>query len=150
MSHASPDDGFLARFRGSFTGLLSWEQLDTFWGVLKQKAGAGWYIYAIGEPAPTAPRSDAELRTFIDRVDALLREDHRESYCGIVYTDSKTDPSFVKIFDPNYLGASCGSSKNPPLPGWILSLVPPIDLESRRPLPEKRRRWWQGLWNEAS
>lgn len=150
MSLASPDDGFLARFRGSFTGLLTWEQLDAFWDTVRRKAGAGWYIYAIGEAAPRHPRGEAEVRRFIDRVNALLREDHRESYCGIVYADSKTDPSFVKIFDPNYLGASCGSSRHPPLPGWVMSLVPPVALESRRPLPEKRRRWWRGLWDEGA
>jgi len=67
-----------------------------------------------------------------------------------VYTDSKTDPSFVKIFDPNNLGVVCGFSDNPPLPGWVMSKIPPIELDASTFLPANRRRWWQNLWKKAS
>lgn len=140
------EDPFYIAFRGSFTSLMQWAQLDTFWNTVKTKADAGWYVYCIGEPVPVKHLSAAQLEMFVNEVDALLRRDHDESYCGIVYTDSKTEPTFIKIFDPNHLGVSCGSSKNPPLPGWTLSLLPPAHLESKRPLPEGRRRWWRGLW----
>lgn len=139
-------DPFLTAFRGSFTSVMQWHQLDTLWETVRTRAAAGWYIYCIGEPVPTAPRSAAEVEKFIHAVDTLLRRDHDEDYCGIVYVDDKTEPAFIKIFDPYNLGVSCGSSKNPPLPGWTLSLLPPAPLESKRPLPEGRRRWWQGLW----
>lgn len=148
-SQAQPqteETAFLTAFRGSFSSLMQWSQLDAFWDTLRARADAGWYVYCIGEALPHHALSAAQLRKFIQEVDILLRRDHDESYCGIVYTDSKTDPTFVKIFDPNHLGASCGSSKNPPLPGWIVSLLPPVHLESKRPLPEGRRRWWKGLW----
>ncbi len=143
---ASVDDPFYGAFRGSFTSLMQWAQLDEFWATVQAKADAGWYIYCIGEPVPTAARTAAEVEKFLKAVDTLLRNDHDESYCGIVYTDNKTDPTFIKIFDPNHLGVSCGSSKNPPLPGWTLTLIPPTQLESKRPLPEGRRRWWRNLW----
>ena len=32
-----------------------------------------------------------------------------------------------------------------PLPGWILSKLPPADLETMAPFPDNRRRWWQRL-----
>jgi hypothetical protein len=51
----------------------------------------------------------------------------------------------VKIFDPHNLGVSCGFSDNPPLPGWILSKLAPIDLKVST-LPGNRRRWWQRLF----
>lgn len=140
------EDPFHDAFRGSFTSLMQWTQLDEFWATVRTKADAGWYIYCIGEPLPAQPRSAAQTLKFLQEVDVLLHQDHDESYCGIVYTDSKTNPTFIKIFDPNHLGVSCGSSKNPPLPGWTMSLLPPTLLESKRPLPEGRRRWWQGLW----
>ncbi len=152
MFHASPartqpqDEVFYTAFRGSFTSLMQWNQLDSFWDTVRAKADAGWYVYCIGEPVPTQHLSAEAVQKFVQAVDALLRRDHDESYCGIVYTDSKTDPTFIKIFDPNHLGVSCGSSKNPPLPGWTLSLLPPAYFESKRPLPEGRRRWWKGLW----
>lgn len=140
---------FLEQFRGSFTSLLSWSQLTEFWNVVRANAGAGWYVYGIGHAVPSQACSAAEIDKFIHEVDALLRRDHQEDYCGIVYADSKINPTFIKIFDPNNLGVSCGSSKNPPLPGWIMSLAPPQALESPRVVPEQRKRWWQGLWAGA-
>jgi hypothetical protein len=140
------DDPFSTAFRGSFTSLMHWAHLDEFWTAVQAKADAGWYVYCVGEPVPAKPLTGAQVQKFLKEVDSLLRRDHDEDYCGIVYTDSKTDPTFIKIFDPNNLGVSCGSSKNPPLPGWTMTLVPPAPLESKRPLPEGRRRWWQSLW----
>lgn len=125
---------------------MQWAQLDSFWEVVRTRPGAGWYAYCIGEPVPTQPLSAAQVDTFLKAIDALLRHDHDETYCGIVYTDSKTEPTFIKIFDPNNLGMSCGTSMNTPLPGWTLTRLPPSLLESKRPLPEGRRRWWRELW----
>lgn len=142
-------DPFYAAFRGHFTSLLSWETLDRFWRTVRTQPD-GWYIYAVGEPLPRTARSAAETRCFIDAVDRLLREDHREDYCGIVYTDSHEHPAFIKIFDPHNLGVSCGFSSQPPMPGWILSRLPPSLLEDRRPLPASRQRWWRSLWETSS
>ncbi|MDH5511576.1 MAG: hypothetical protein OEY27_00020 [Gammaproteobacteria bacterium] len=138
---------FHKAFRGNFTSLLSWQQLDEFWDILRRKAGAGWYIYAVGTPVPVQPSPSDNVLKFIDEVDALLRKDHYEDYCGIVYTDSKEDPELIKIFDPDNLGVSCGFSDNPPLPGWVMSLIPPQPLATKRPLPAGRQRWWQALWD---
>jgi len=143
---AEVESPFLDAFRGSFTSLMQWTQLDEFWTTVLARADTGWYIYCIGEPVPVRPCSTAQVEKFVQEVNTLLRRDHDESYCGIVYADSKSNPGFVKIFDPNNLGVSCGSSKNPPLPGWTMSLLPPTQLESKRPLPESRRRWWRSLW----
>ena len=143
---AAPEDSFQTAFRGHFTGLLSWGQLDAFWQVVRQNASAGWYLYAVGEAVPTQTSNAEQVLDFVREVDGLLRTEHREDYCGIVYTDSTTEPRLIKIFDPNNLGVSCGYSDNPPLPGWVMSLIPPRELQGRRPLPGNRRRWWQKLW----
>jgi hypothetical protein len=139
-------DPFLEQFRGSFTSTLRWPQLDALWETLNQKSDAGWYAYAIGEAPPEAPLTADQMTTFIKEVDTLLRKEHEEDYCGIVYADNLSNPTFVKIFDPNNLGVSCGFSDNPPLPGWILSLVKPCDLENALPQPGNRKRWWQRLF----
>ena len=136
---------FRAAFTGRFENVLRWEHLDRFWEVLKRDAGGGWYIYAVGESPPENPVSAELFRTFLSEVDQLLRSEHDEDYCGIVYTDSMQAPRFVKIFDPNNLGVSCGYSDNPPLPGWILSRLKPVDLNAEASLPGNRRRWWQRL-----
>lgn len=134
--------GFLERFRGRFDGILRWEQLDRFWDTMRTDADDGWYIYAVGETPPSVPAPAARLLAFIDEIDMLLRREHGEDYCGVVYVDDLAVPTYVKIFDPNNLGVSCGSSENPPLPGWILSRIAPEDLEALPP-PHGRRRWWQ-------
>lgn len=146
---AVAESPFQIQFRGSFASLLSWQQLGDFWQVLTARADRGWYIYAIGDAPPQRPRSADDVKKFLHAIDALLRRDHHEDYCGIVYADSKIDPTFVKIFDPNHLGSSCGSSKYPPLPGWIMSLSEPTALPSPRLVPEQRKRWWAELWQTA-
>jgi hypothetical protein len=146
MRPAPIEDPFYSAFRGRFTGVLSWQDLDDFWKVVRGHA-AGWYVYAIGEPAPVQPSTPEQVNNFLNEVDALLRKEHQEDYCGIVYTDSKTEPSMIKIFDPNNLGVQCGFSDNPPLPGWVMSRLPPATLESRDRRPEGRKRWWRRLWD---
>jgi len=140
-----PQDPFRQAFKGRFESILRWEQLEGLWEALRRDAGGGWYIYAIGETPPSQVVSGELLKTFLSEIDQLLRKEHGEDYCGIVYTDSMQAPQFVKIFDPNNLGVSCGFSDNPPLPGWILSKLPPSDLKATAALPGNRRRWWQQL-----
>ncbi len=125
---------------------MQWRQLDDFWAVLRERADKDWFIYAVGEQPPVSPSSQEQVLTFVDEVDALLRKEHDEDYCGIVYADDKKDPGFIKIFDPNNLGVSCGFSDNPPLPGWILSKIKPVELEEALNPPGNRRRWWQRIF----
>jgi hypothetical protein len=135
---------FQALFSGRLWAVMSWEGLDAFWKRIDP--AAGWYLYAVGEPPPTAPAAPEAVSAFISNVDALLRREHHHDYCGIVYADDLMTPRLIKIFDPNNLGVSCGFSAQPPLPGWILSRVPPEDLKPAAPLPEGRKRWWRSLF----
>jgi hypothetical protein len=138
-------DPFAAAFRGRFRNVLSWEQLDRLWEALRHDADNGWHIYATGETPPVEPASAEMLRSFLSEIYGLLREEHDEEYCGIVYADSFESPRFVKIYDPGNLGVSCGYSDHPPLPGWILSRLPPSDLNAAARTPANRRRWWRHL-----
>ncbi|MEE9491982.1 MAG: hypothetical protein V3W04_01200 [Gammaproteobacteria bacterium] len=141
------EDAFRTAFRGGFSGVLRWPQLDDLWTTIKKNNREGWYIYAIGTPPPVETSSAEDFDHFLNEVDSLLRTEHAEEFCGVVYVDSVSDPSFVKIFDPNNLGVSCGYSDNPPLPGWIISRLQPVDLQAQGPLPGNRRRWWQRLFS---
>lgn len=130
-------------YSGRLWSLLSWQQLSDFWARIDR--GAGWYLYAVGEPLPAAPATAEEVERFLAETDALLRKEHHHDYCGIVYADDLEAPRIVKIYDPNNLGVSCGFSKNPPPPGWIMSRVPPVELQRAGSLPESRKRWWRSL-----
>ncbi len=151
QSKKSPEDfqldPFYKKFKGSFTSCMRWDDLTILWHILKQRANLNWYLYAIGEPLPDSPASENELLLFIAEIDKLLRSEHEEDYCGIVYADDKKAPTFIKIYDPNNLGVSCGFSNDPPLPGWVLSIIPPKPLEDKSVLTQQRKRWWQRLWS---
>lgn len=146
MVQASENE-YMAAFRGGFTSALRWPQLDALWDVLRGMNDGGWYVYAVGETPPQTPLTVPELELFISEIDAFLRREHEEDYCGIVYADSLTHPGMIKIYDPHNLGVSCGFSDNPPLPGWVVSRLPPCDLPSTRVLPNNRRRWWRRLFS---
>jgi hypothetical protein len=134
---------FDALFDGTLFSLLSWDHLSTFWQRLDPSAG--WYLYALGESRPEQPADKEHVATFIREIDNLLRKEHDEDYCGIVYTDDVDQPTLVKIYDPNHLGTSCGSSKNRVLPGWVMSRIPPSDLSPSHLVPQNRKRWWQNI-----
>ncbi|WP_459868712.1 hypothetical protein [Endothiovibrio diazotrophicus] len=146
MNDVVSSDPYYLAFRGSFKGVLRWPQLDALWKTLRGRAGLGWYVYAVGEEPPAETAAEERLVHFIEEIDELLRREHEEEYCGIVYTDSFDEPTYVKIFDPHNLGVSCGFSENPPLPGWILSLIPPCDLPAAMPHTGSRKRWWRKIF----
>jgi len=143
---AANSNEFLSAFNSSFAGILRWPQLDELWHVLRNDASGQWYVYAVGEPPPSAPANAEQVERFITEIDQLLRRDHQEDYCGVVYVDDPAQPRFVKIYDPHNLGVSCGYSTNPPLPGWVMSKLAPVDLQLQGPLSGQRKRWWQRLF----
>lgn len=137
---------YLAAFRGRFSGILRWPELDALWDRLRAVNDGAWYVYAVGEEPPHEPAAAEQLERFIVEIDDLLRREHGEDYCGIVYVDDRDEPRFIKIFDPHNLGVVCGFSEQPPLPGWVLSRLPPGDLAAAIPPPAARRRWWQRMF----
>jgi hypothetical protein len=137
------DNTYLGRFRGGFSGILRWPQLDALWQRMIEDEKGGWYIYRIGESPPASPSDADEFGQFIEWLDKRLRRDHGEDYCGIVYADNSERPTFVKIYDPKNLGMVCGSSDNPPLPGWTLSKLKPTDLLEALTPSAARKPWWR-------
>lgn len=139
---------FQRLYTGRLWSVLAWDQLTALWQRIDP--AAGWYLVAVGvSPAPTFAADAAGVSAFIERIDSLLRAEHHESYCGIVYADDLENPRLIKIYDPNKLGSSCGSSQNPPLPGWIMSRLPPDEIVAGRAAPENRKRWWRGLLGDS-
>jgi len=128
------NDPYYVAFCGYLKGIKEWQDLDAFLDTLKSINDGNWYIYTISEQPPETPASTEEFSTFIHDTNQLLRERHKEDYCGIVYVDNIDQPGFIKIYDPDNLGVVCGFSDNPPLPGWILSRLKPCDLNEPEPV----------------
>ena len=135
-------------FKGSFTSALRWPQLDSLWEAVKQQPD-GWYIYFVGKELPQTQVDKDSLLRFITEIDALLHKDHKHDYCGIVYSDDFDSPKMIKIFDPKNLGSSCGSSGQIVPPRWVLSKIPPDEIEDDAPIPMNRQRWWQNIWQAS-
>ena len=139
---------YRAPAEGRLWSVLEWDRLGELWR--RVDPAAGWYLLAAGEPVPAQAADGPTVSEFISRIDALLRSEHREAYCGIVYADDLDAPCLIKIYDPNNLGSSCGSSKNPPGPGWIMSRVAPdAALPAATTVPAGRKRWWQALFPDS-
>ncbi|PKM45732.1 MAG: hypothetical protein CVV05_05590 [Gammaproteobacteria bacterium HGW-Gammaproteobacteria-1] len=137
---------YLQQYDAPLAGLLHWPQWDTLTAALQHANDGGWYVYYVGEEVPEQPLPPERFAHVIGELDRLLRRDHQEPYLGIVYVDDAAQPAFVKIYDPNHLGSSCGSSGRRVLPGWTLSRCPPVDLHAAVANPGGRRRWWQSLF----
>lgn len=140
-------DPYAEKFRGLFYGMTKWTDLDHLWLKVKEQISDDWYIYAVGHEVPVTTTEATNVVKFIDEIDVLLRTEHDEDYCSIVYADDAENPSFIKIFDPNNLGVSCGFSDNPPLPGWVMSKMKPCDLNAAFPPPKGRQRWWNKIFS---
>jgi len=138
---------YLEKYQGSFYGVLRWHQLDELWQVIQENQSS-YFVYQVGEVPPQTTCSPDQLHSFINNINVLLREEHKEKYCGIVYADDKKQPSFIKIYDPNNLGSSCGSGLGPkPFPGWTISIDKPEDLKIAFPAPQNRKRWWKKIFS---
>ena len=137
---------FLSKYQGYLSGVMKWDDLSRLWSNILQQSDATWYLYAVGEGVPLSTATTEQLQQFITSIDALLHKEHDEDYCGIVYVDNAENPSFVKIYDPNNLGVVCGYSDNPPLPGWVMSMATPEDLQQAFPPPASRQRWWKKIF----
>jgi hypothetical protein len=149
MSELTPTmadtEAFDRYYNGLLYSVMRWDQLTAFWK--KVDADAGWYLYAVGQQLPEAPSTAEKVQQFTQELDELLRREHHEDYCAIVYADDLEDPNFIKIYDPNHLGSSCGSSsmKSSVLPGWLMSRTPPRELEISGVVTGQRKRWWQSF-----
>lgn len=134
---------FEQRLNGRFEGVLRWPDLDKLWVQVKA-SNLPWYIYEVGMDVPATQISEDDLGGEISAIDKILRDNHKEDYCGIVYVDNKEEPTLVKVFGPKNLGASCGSSGSKTWPRWILSHTPPTAVGVQ--LDDKGKpAWWKSF-----
>ena len=138
------NDLFTATLKGQLFGVMTWAQWDQIQETLR-KNNEPWYVYFVQSPPPQTPIAGSVFSDILAGIHALLRKEHRESYFGIAYVDNLQVPNLVKIYDPNHLGSSCGSSGTSTPPGWIISKWPPVAISGNVITPANRKRWWHSL-----
>jgi hypothetical protein len=129
---------YIDEFQGRFIGIMQWDDCHELFNKLIDRP-TDWFLYDTLTTVPTSTVDTQNFKKNIHEIKKILTEEHQERYCGIVYTNNLEDPSFVKIFHPNNLGKSCGSSEHPPIPQWLLSKTPPIDVIEKFGPPEKEK-----------
>lgn len=130
--------GYLAQFQGRFIGIMQWDDYHALFERLSGNPN-DWYLYDTSKVTPKTVVSADDFLNSINNIKKIIKNERQERYCGIVYTNSLNSPDFVKIFHPNNLGKSCGSSENPPIPQWLLSKIKPVNVIKKfNSSPEKR------------
>lgn len=128
---------YIERFKGRFIGIMQWDDCHTLFEKLHDNPN-DWYLYDTLKVAPKMVTNANEFINTLNNINKIIKSEHRERYCGIVYTNDLDKPDFVKIFHPNNLGKVCGNSENPPIPRWLLSKDKPIDIEAERQLKKEQ------------
>lgn len=131
-----PDTPWWRTYQGRFKGILTWQAFDRLWARLAE-APEGWYAYELSGSCPEAPLSAEAFQALLDEANDMYAIARKQSFCGAVYVDDPESPSFIKVFDPNNMGAVCGDSGKRTLPRWVLSRARPDPLP---PAPEAPAR----------
>ena len=118
---------FRTAYRGWFSGLLAWADLDKVFALVRA-APEGWWVYDTREAVPDAPETADEIGARLDEIMAFLRKNHKADYCGFVYVDDRARPRFIKVYDPRQ-ASSC--SLGAPVPIYTLSRLAPEPLPFR-------------------
>ena len=118
---------YTEKLTSKFYGIMSWDDCYKLFDNLYENSN-NWYFYDLDLAEPSNILVSSEFQEKITDIKNTIKELHQERYCGIVYTDDLKEPSMVKVFHPNNLGKSCGSSENPPLPRWIISKIQPTKI----------------------
>lgn len=120
---------------GYFSGMLQWKQFDDLWDILRASP-QNWYVYQpdTGDTPPESPLSPEEFQTFLSSSAEFLRDQQYADYCGAVYADSASSPSFIKVFHPRKMGSGCslGGKHEPILPHWTISKIKPELMRTKK------------------
>ncbi len=118
---------------GTLAGIIDWQVLEQIFSRIQHSDDSKWHLYSHDTPLPGDKRSNAvdtsgDLASSLQSLNAYLRQAHPRNYCGLVFTDSLTVPTLIRIFDPKFLTSMCNIYGNTPAPSWVISSMDAAQL----------------------
>jgi len=118
---------------GTLAGIIDWQVLDQIFSFIQHSDDPKWRLYINDTPLPGEKRSKdvntgGDLASSLQSLNAYLRQSHPRNYCGLVFTDSFTEPTLIRIFDPKFLTSMCNIYGNTPTPSWVISSMDTAQL----------------------
>jgi TusA-related sulfurtransferase len=118
---------------GALAGVIEWPILDQIWRVAQHAEDSKWNVLENDKPLPGASRPTigdfhGDLASSLNALKDYLRQSHPQRYCGLVFTDSITDPTLIRIFDPKLVTSMCNIYGNTPAPSWVISTMDAAQL----------------------
>jgi TusA-related sulfurtransferase len=113
---------------GTLAGIIDWQILDQIWHVIQHSGDSSWHVLNNDASLPGYSRASivdtsAGLASSLNALHDYLRQSHPHNYCGLVFTDSFTDPTLIRIFDPKFITSMCNIYGNAPAPSWVISTM---------------------------
>ncbi len=113
---------------GTLAGIIDWHILSQIFSTIEHSDDLKWQLHVNDTPLPGENRSNdvdtgGDLASSLQSLNAYLRQAHPRTYCGLAFTDSFTEPTLIRIFDPKFLTSMCNIYGNIPAPSWTLSTM---------------------------
>ena len=118
---------------GALAGVIGWHVLDQIWHVIQHSEGSKWHVFENDTPLPGETRPNVvdtrgELASSLNALKDYLRQSHPQRYCGLVFTNSFTEPTLIRIFDPKLVTSMCNIYGNTPAPSWVIATMDAAQL----------------------
>jgi TusA-related sulfurtransferase len=118
---------------GTLSGVIDWHVLDQIWHFIQHSAHSKWHVFENDTPLPGESRPNVvdtrgELASSLNALKDYLRQSHPQRYCGLVFTDSFTEPTLIRIFDPKLVTSMCNIYGNTPAPSWVIATMDAAQL----------------------
>jgi TusA-related sulfurtransferase len=113
--------------------VIDWHVLDQIWHFIQHSEYSKWHVFENDTPLPAENRPNVvdtrgELASSLKALKDYLRQSHPQRYCGLVFTDSFTEPTLIRIFDPKLVTSMCNIYGNTPAPSWVISIMDAAQL----------------------
>jgi TusA-related sulfurtransferase len=118
---------------GTLAGVIEWHTLEQIWHVIHHANYSRWHVFENDTPLPGSNRPNVvepsgELASSLNALKDYLRQSHPQRYCGLVFADSFTEPTLIRVFDPKLVTSMCNIYGNTPAPSWVISTMDAAQL----------------------